>query len=64
MTIDPCPRAICAEFNRKRSSRRRALRNPPSFNTRSSRRPKIWKDLDGNIVKTTSRYKNDMHHME
>jgi hypothetical protein len=39
--VDPYPREICVEVDRKRSVGRRALRNPPSSNTRSSKRPKI-----------------------
>jgi hypothetical protein len=46
ITIDPCPREICVEFDRKRSVGRKALRHPPSSNMRGSRRPKIWKDSD------------------
>jgi hypothetical protein len=46
MTLDPYPITRCVDVDRKRSIGRRELRNPPSFNTRSSRRPNIWKDLD------------------
>jgi hypothetical protein len=46
MTLDPYPRERCVEVDRKRYAGRRALRNPPSTNMRSSRRPNIWKDSD------------------
>jgi hypothetical protein len=64
MTLDPYPRERCVEVDRKRSTGRKALRHPPSSNTRGSRRPKIWKDSDEKIVRTTPRYDSDMHQME
>jgi hypothetical protein len=64
MMIDPCPRVRCVEFYRKRSTRRKALRHPPSSNTRGSRRPKIWKDSDELIVRTMLRYDSSMHQMK
>ena len=64
MTLDPFPRERCTKVDRKRSARRRALRHPPSSNMRSSRRPKIWKDSDEKIVRTTLRYDFGMHKME
>jgi hypothetical protein len=64
ITLDPCPRETCVEVDRKRTVGRKALRHPPSSNTRASRRPKIWKDSDEYIVSTTPRYKFDMDQME
>jgi hypothetical protein len=64
MTLDPCPRERCVEFDRKRSTGRKALRHPPSSNMRGSRRPNIWKDSMKNIVRTTPRYDSGMHQME
>jgi hypothetical protein len=43
-TIYPCPRVIWVDLDRNISTGRRALRNPSSSNTRSSRRKNIWKD--------------------
>jgi hypothetical protein len=64
ITLDLCPRERCVEVDRKRSTGRKALRHPPSSNTRGSRRPNIWKDLDENIVTTTPRYDSGMHQVE
>jgi hypothetical protein len=64
MNLDICPREICVEFDRKRSVGRKELRNPPSSNTRGSRRPNIWKYLEENIISTTTRYDSSMHQME
>jgi hypothetical protein len=59
ITLDPCPRERCVEFDRKRSVGRKELRHPPSSNMRGSRRPKIWKDSDEQIVRTTPRYDSE-----
>jgi hypothetical protein len=64
ITLDPCPRARCVEVNRKRSTGRKELRNPPSSSMRGNMRPKIWKESNEKIVRTTSRYDSDMHQME
>jgi hypothetical protein len=64
MTLDPYPREICVEFDRKRSIGRKELGNPPSSSMRGSRRKNIWKDSDEKIVRTTPRYDLDMHQME
>jgi hypothetical protein len=64
MTLDPCPRERCVEVDRKRSTGRKELRHPPSSNTRSSRRPNIWKNSDENIERTKPRYDSDMYQME
>jgi hypothetical protein len=64
INLDPCPRERCVEVDRKRSAGRKALRHPPSSNMRGSKRPKIWKDLDEQIINTTSRYNSNMHQME
>jgi hypothetical protein len=61
ITIDPCPRAICDEVDRKRSVGRKALRHPPSSITRGSRRLNIWKDSDEKIVSTIPRCDSNMH---
>jgi hypothetical protein len=64
ITINPYPRAICVKVDRKRSIERKASRHHPSSTTRGSRRPKISKDLDEQIVRSTSRYDSNMHQME
>jgi hypothetical protein len=61
MTLDPYPRARCVEVDWKISPRRKVLRHPPSSNTRGRRKPKIWKDSDEQIVRTTPRYDSNMH---
>jgi hypothetical protein len=53
MTLYPFPRERCGEFDKKRSTGRRGRR-----------RPKIWKDSDEKIVRTTPRYDSGMHQME
>jgi hypothetical protein len=63
-TLDPYPRERCVEVDRKRSAGMKELRHPPSSSMRGSRRPKIWKELDENIVRTTPRYDSGMHQME
>jgi hypothetical protein len=64
ITLDPYPIARCDEVNRKRSVGRKALRNPSSSNMRGSIRPKIWKDSDEKIERTTQRYNSDIQQME
>jgi hypothetical protein len=44
MNLDPYPRIIFVEVDRKRSDARNALRNPPSSSMRGSRRKQFWKD--------------------
>jgi hypothetical protein len=41
ITLDPCPRVGCVDVDRKRSTRRKALRNPPLSNMRGRRRTNI-----------------------
>jgi hypothetical protein len=50
-TLDICLGVRCIEVDRKRSIGRRELRHPPSFNTRSSRSPNIWKDSEKKYCK-------------
>jgi hypothetical protein len=64
MTLDPCPREICVEFDRNISTRRKELRHPPSSITRGRKRPKIWKDSNEQIVRSTLRYDSVMKKME
>jgi hypothetical protein len=40
-TLNPYPGARCFEIDRKRSTGRKELRNPPSSNIRRSRRKNI-----------------------
>jgi hypothetical protein len=64
MTLNPRPRERCAEFDKKRSARREALRHPPSSNTKSSRRTNILKDSDERIERTKLRYEFGMYPMK
>jgi hypothetical protein len=64
ITLNPCPREICFEVDRKRSSGRKALRHPPSSSMRGSRRRNIWKDSDEKIVRITPRYDSGIQQME
>jgi hypothetical protein len=46
ISLDPSPRERCVKVDGREPTGRKALRHPPSSNTRGGGRPNIWKRSD------------------